>query len=110
MEPAEVEIPRSSANARGLKAVVILLGVLIVVCTVLLIVGLIRSATGRGSSSTAETFLLAPGAHIVSMETEPGRLILRLKTPSGDEVDIIDTQSGHLVSQIKSQAPTPPTR
>ena len=47
------------------------------------------------------TFALPPGAKIVEMQTQQGRLILRLRTQAGDEVDILDTDDGHLVARIK---------
>jgi hypothetical protein len=35
------------------------------------------------------------------MQSQPNRLILRLATPAGEEVDIIDTGDGHLVSRVE---------
>ena len=38
------------------------------------------------------------------MDSQPGRLILRIKTATGEEIDILDTQNGHLVGQVKAAA------
>jgi hypothetical protein len=47
-------------------------------------------------------FALPPDARIVEMQSQSNRLILHLRTPSGDEVDIIDVSDGHVVSRIKA--------
>ena len=36
------------------------------------------------------------------MDSQPGRLILRIRTATGEEIDILDTQNGHLVGQVKA--------
>jgi hypothetical protein len=38
------------------------------------------------------------------MDSQPGRLILRIKTATGEEIDILDTENGHLVGQVKATA------
>ncbi len=88
-----------------LKAVVIGLGVLIVIAFVLLVVGMVTKFNGHpASTSTAAgtRYVLPTGAKIVDMQTQPGRVILRVRTGTGEEVDIIDTQDGHLISQVKA--------
>jgi hypothetical protein len=88
-----------------LKAVVIVLGALIVIALGIMVAGLVFKFSGRGTSGTAATgtrFALPPGAKIVEMQTQPSRLILHVRTEAGEEVDIIDTSDGHLVSQVKA--------
>lgn len=48
------------------------------------------------------TFQLPPGARIIDMQSQPGRLILRVRDTAGEEIDLLDTQDGHLVGQVKA--------
>ena len=48
---------------------------------------------------------LPPGARIISAQTDSGRLILRVKTATGEEIDILDLADGRLVSQIRTVQP-----
>ncbi len=61
----------------------------------------------EASEAPAEptVFTLAPGAKIVSTEVQNDRLVLHIRNVQGDEIDIIDTESGRLVGQVKSAAP-----
>ena len=99
------EDPKSQLSYRLARAAVIILGVLLVIALVLLVFGLaFRMTHGRPaeSSSAPAIYTLAPGARIVSVDAQPGRLILRVRSSAGDEVDIVDTESGRLVGQVKS--------
>lgn len=73
---------------------------LIVLAVVGTIVGLIYKTSGKGSGPAAVAFSLPKGASIISTQTDSGRLILRVRTGSVEEVDIIDLQSGKLVARI----------
>jgi hypothetical protein len=84
-----------------LKAVVIGLGALIVIALAFVAIGIVSKLGGRGAVPPAGAFALPPGAKIVEMQSEPTRLILRVHTGQGDEIDIIDTEDGHLVARIK---------
>jgi hypothetical protein len=103
---ATKEDPKGTLSYRLARAAVIILGVLLVIAIVTLVVGLIlklghkASETETGPSLTKYT--LPSGAHIVSMDAQPGRLILHVRAPAGDEIDIIDTESGRLVAQVKA--------
>ena len=105
------EDPKAALSYRLARAAVIILGVLLVIALVLLVVGVGLRLSGRGASAppapATAGFTLAPGARIVSMDSQPGRLILRIRSPAGDEIDIVDTQSGRLVSQIKAASENP---
>jgi hypothetical protein len=97
-------LPENQTPAyRAAKMAVIILSVLIVVAVVALIVGGISKMAGKTAShGVTGTFQLPPGARIVEMQTQPGRLILRVREAHGEEIDILDTQDGRLVGQIKA--------
>jgi hypothetical protein len=97
-------LPENQTPAyRAAKMAVIILSILIVVAVVALIVGGISKMSGKSASHVATgTFQLPPGARIVEMQTQPGRLILRVREAGGEEIDILDTQDGRLVGQIKA--------
>lgn len=106
--PVTAEDPRDSANYRFLRGVVIILGVLIVIAVLALAMGLVTRFGGRAGNTTqpARSFTLPVGAHIVSTDISGNRLVLHVLSGRGEEVDIIDTENGRLVSQIKT-APGP---
>jgi hypothetical protein len=97
--------PKMTTTYRMLRAVVIVLGVLIVIALVALVAGLSLKfgATGPTGAAQNRLTLLPKGAKIVDMQSQPNRLILRLNGPAGEEVDIIDTGDGHVISRIKIQ-------
>jgi hypothetical protein len=86
-----------------LKAVVIVLGALIVIALGVLVVGLAIRFSGHGpSGGVSAGYTLPAGATVIEMQTQPNRLVLRVRTGVGEEVDIIDTTDGHLVSQVRA--------
>ncbi len=92
-----------------MKAVVIILGVLIVLAFGALIVGAGLKLAGHHRAADAGAIAaLPPGARITTIETSGNRLILGLRTGEGDEVDIIDTDTGRLVARIKPAPPDVP--
>ena len=97
-------IPNNQTAAyKAAKLAVIILSVLIILALIALLVGGITHLGGKSMArSTAATFQLSPGARIVEMQSQPGRLILRVKDAQGEEIDLIDTQDGHLVGQVKT--------
>lgn len=106
--------PQSTLAYLGAKYAVIVLSALIILALIGLVVGTVMKLSGRstqmfgGGAMTA--FALPPGAIILRTETQPGRLIVHVRSPQGDEIDIIDTADGHLVSQVKAAPPPPPSR
>jgi hypothetical protein len=102
--PANSDDPKASATYRAMKAVVIILGVLIVVAFGALVVGAGRMLAGhhRAGGDGPAALTLPPGARITAIETNGNRLILGLRTAEGDEVEIVDTDTGRLVARIKS--------
>ena len=96
----------SSIAYRGALAAVIFLGVLIVIALGVLVVGLVtRFSGGHKAAPAFEQFTLAPGNRLVSEDVSGDRLVLRLRGPDGDEIDIIDTETGRLVARIRSAPP-----
>ncbi len=100
------EDPKNTTSYRLARAAVILLGVLLIIAFVALVVGLAMRMSGHGPNAAmapaSTSFTLPAGAEIVSVEAEPGRVVLHARTPAGDEVDIFDTENGRLVAQIKA--------
>ena len=87
-----------------LKAVVIGLGALIVIALAAVALGIVQKFSHPGPRAAAETgeaFALPKGAVIVEMQSQPNRLILRVRSGGAEEVDIVDTSDGHLVARIR---------
>jgi hypothetical protein len=107
---SDIQTPLEPANPtshRLMLAVVIFLGALIVIALILLVVGMMRKfseapAPQAASVSATGAFALPAGSKVVEMQAESGRLILHVRAADGDEIDIVDTQDGHLISQIKA--------
>jgi hypothetical protein len=103
--------PKTTASYRLALAAVIFLGVLIVVGVGVLIVGLMRGWGGSSEPSAPAkpvksiSMTLAPGFRILSSDTQPGRLILHIRSETADEIDIFDLNDGHIIAQIHAQAP-----
>jgi hypothetical protein len=76
------------------------LGVLIVLALAVLVAGLFIKLGGHKASGEATGFTPPPGARLVTTEVSGDRLILHLRVGSTDEVDIVDTQNGHLISRL----------
>ena len=83
---------------------VIILSILIILAVIGLVVGGITRLGKKPSSysGATATFQLPPGARIIDMQSQPGRLILRVRDSAGEEIDLLDTQDGHLVGQVKA--------
>lgn len=100
-----------------MRRVVAFLTVLLVIGIAVLIAGLIIKAnpsskqdgddadTATAASPKAHKVVsmsLAPGFQILSADTQPGRLILHVRSPKRDEIDIIDLNDGQIISRIHS--------
>ena len=96
--------PASPAIQRGLLALVIVLGVLIMIGVGALIVGAMMGA-GRRADPVADspylTAVLAPGQRIESAEIQGNRILMRLSGGEGDELVILDAASGRLLGRIR---------
>jgi len=100
------EDPKVLANYRFARGAVIILSILIVIALIALLLGFTVRSGGRPSApvvgdSEATHVTLPSGSHIVSMDVQQNRLILRTRAFEGEEVDIIDTQDGHLVGRVR---------
>ncbi len=95
------DVPASRANHRGLLALVIILGVLIMIGVGALIAGAVLGA-GRRTEVAAPylTSVPAPGARIESAEIQGNRILMRL-TGNGDELVILDAATGRLLGRIR---------
>lgn len=96
---------------RGVKAVVIVLAVLIVIALGLIVVGIVMKMSGNGPSARADEpkiLTLAPGATIKDVQVQNDRVILRVQSARGEEIDIVDTRNGKLIAQIRLAPPQNP--
>lgn len=102
--------PKSTATYRLALGAVIGLGVLILVGVAVLFIGL-SQGWGKKPAAAADaakkpiSMSLAPGFRILSSDTQPGRLILHVRSDTVDEIDIIDLENGRIISQIHATAP-----
>ncbi len=99
----------SAPNYRVIKGVVIGLGALILVGVIVLFVGLARGGGHAPAAAPAPkkpvSMGLEPGYHILSSDSQPGRLILHVRSDTADEIFVIDTNDGHIVAVIHGDAP-----
>ena len=99
--------PKAAPNYRALRAIVIILGVLIVLAFLALVWGFITRLGGhsnQGALVTAEKspdFIVPVGSKVAQIQLSGERLIITLQTPVGAEVDIFDTNDGHVVRRIR---------
>ena len=99
--------PQNSPALKAAKIAVIILSSLIILALIALVVGAVMKLAGGSKKAPTQlpsNFTLAPGSRIISMDSQPGRLILRIRTATGEEIDILDTQNGHLIGQVKAAA------
>lgn len=105
------QIPENqTATYKAAKLAVIILSTLIILALIALVAGFIFKLGGKSSgagSASSSVFQLPPDGEIVEMQTQPGRLILRVRSGAGEEIAIIDTQDGRLVSQIRARVDVP---
>lgn len=104
-----VDLKSTPTYRLGLAAV-IGLGAVIVIVLVVMVLGV---AQGWGHKSTPAapkakppvSLTLAPGVRILSSDTQPGRLILRVRSDTLDEIWVINTDDGSIVARIHGEAP-----
>ena len=98
-------VPAPTASYRGLLALVIILGVLIVVGLIGLIVAAMMGAGRRGaevpSAAPFVTAVPAPGARLESAELQGNRILMRLSGGEGDELVVLEAASGRLVGRVR---------
>lgn len=103
---------KSTTGYRLALGAVITLGVLILIGVSILIVGFVKgwghhatTAATQADVTKPVSMSLAPGFRILSNDTQPGRLILHVRSDTQDEIDIIDLNDGHVIAQIHAPAP-----
>jgi hypothetical protein len=98
------EDPKVLANYRFARGAVIILSILIVIALIALLFGFtVRGGgkpAGTATSGELQHLTLPTGSHIVSMDVQQNRLIVQTRAFGGEEIDIIDTQDGHLVARV----------
>jgi hypothetical protein len=93
---------------RAALTAVIILSILIVLALIALVVGAVvkfGNAPGKklaDGPAVSQPFSLPQGARILSSDTQPGRLIMRVRNGEADEIYIVDTANGHLISRIQA--------
>lgn len=106
--------PQGTLAYRAAKYAVIVLTALIILALIGLVVGSVMKLSGRSTklleSGSGRTLALPPGARILSSESQPGRLILHVRSPAGDEIDIVNTDDGKLIGRVVAAPPPPPAR
>jgi hypothetical protein len=111
--PAPVD-EKKTITYRAARLAVIVLSALIILALIGLVVGAVLKLSGKSThvmgSGEGGAFALPAGAQIVSTETQPGRLILHVRSGEGDEIDIVSTEDGRLIARIKSPPPAVPLR
>lgn len=104
--------PQNTLAYRGARFAVIILSALIILALIGLVVGVVMRLSGRQTfqSGGSQTLVLPQGAVILATEVQPGRLILHVRSPEGDEIDIVNTDDGRLIGRVMSARPKPPER
>jgi flagellar basal body-associated protein FliL len=99
--------PKAAPNYRALRAIVIILGVLIVLAFLALVWGFITRLGGHSNSGAvsatdrAPDYFMPVGSKIVQIQTNANRVIIAAQTPDGAEVDIFDANDGRLINRIR---------
>jgi hypothetical protein len=100
--------PKAAPNYRALRAIVIILGVLIVLAFLALVWGFITRLGGHSgavsASDRAPDYFLPMGSKIIQVQTTTtSRIVMAVQTPAGSEVDIFDADTGRLIVRIRPQ-------
>lgn len=99
------DVPATAASYRGLLALVIILGALIMIGVGALIAGAMLGAGRRADTATPYlTSVPAPGARIESAEIQGNRILMRLTGGTGDELVVLDAASGRLIGRVRLEA------
>jgi hypothetical protein len=97
--------PKATTTYRALKAVVIILGILIVLALGALVVGAAMKMAGHhggGCVGYCGTAVLPPGAKIISTQVTGNRLIVVFRDSRGDGIEIVDTETGKHVALVRT--------
>jgi hypothetical protein len=101
---ARSEAPDAPSH-RGLLALVIILGVLILLGVVALILGAVLRAGNRPPAEVPYAATLsAPGEKLESTQLDGNRILLRLSGPNSEELVVLEAASGHVLGRIAINA------
>lgn len=107
----ETDPEKQTTAYKVAKLLVIVLSALIVLGLLALVAGIAMNLSGKPGKAHAPAavpansplvYQLPPGSRIMDMDSQPGRLIVRVQGTHGEEVDIFDIQDGRLVGQVKA--------
>lgn len=105
MDTAGSPSENNTANYRVLKAVVIILGTLILLALGALVAGLVLGLGPQGPADRAgeaylSTLPASPGARIMHSELDGNRLLLRLEGGGSDVLIIVDVRNGREIGRV----------
>lgn len=96
---AQIKSSRTPAY-RGLLALVIILGVLIILGLIgLIVTAILRFSRPANQSQPFSVTLPAPGERLDNVQNDGNRILLHLSGPKGDEIVILDA-TGRLIGRI----------
>ncbi len=108
-QEAPVIDERATPTYKAARLAVIILSGLIILALIGLVVGSVTHLSGKPAHAPQNAygthFALPRGAKLLEMQSQPGRLLLHVRSAEGDEIEIIDTEDGHLVSSVKASHP-----
>ena len=91
----------NAPSYRGLLALVIIFGVLIVLGVIGLIAGAVYRIGTRGVAAVPyAATITAPGERIEDTQLDGNRILFRLTGPKGEEVVIVDAATGRVLGRI----------
>ena len=97
---AQIVETSTSPGYRGMLAVVVILGILIILGVIGLIVAAVQKISRPAVQNSAYSVTVpAPGEHLENVQSDGNRILLHLSGPKGDEIVIMDS-AGHLLGRI----------
>ncbi len=103
MTENENTISKPPASQRRMLAIVIILGVLIVLAFGALVGGFVLKLMGSGKRAGpyVSDVAIAPGTTVIGTELNDGKVALKLNTPTGEEIVIVDAATGHELGRVR---------
>ena len=80
---------------RGLKSLVIIMGIAILVAATVVVMTIIQRAVNLAPPAETKAIQLPPGATVVGQDISDKRILLRIRLPTGEErLIIVDADTG----------------
>ena len=100
----EGEVKPDQRKLRVLRTVVIILGIAIVAAFTLMIVFSVQKLMNKPEGAVPAAFDLGlpEGAVIKDYSIEGERMAVRVQTPSGEEIVIVDTDKGRILGIVRA--------